>query len=69
MVIRAAGFVVFHGSGADRRYLLLRNARHGTWGFAKGHQDGAECDMGTAVRELWEETGIRRFRRIRCKFP
>lgn len=62
MGMRAAGFVIVHGSGTDRRYLLLRNARHGTWGFPKGHQDGAESDIGTAVRELVEETGIRRFR-------
>lgn len=62
MVTRAAGFVIVHGTGADRRYLLLRNAQHGTWGFPKGHQDGGESDIGTAVRELVEETGIRRFR-------
>lgn len=55
----AAGFVLFRDE-RPRRYLLLRNARHGTWGFPKGHRDPGEDDLGCARRELLEETGLDR---------
>jgi 8-oxo-dGTP pyrophosphatase MutT (NUDIX family) len=54
----AAGFVLFERGAAGRRYLLLRNSRHGSWGFPKGHQDGDEDLPACARRELAEETSI-----------
>lgn len=57
-VRHAAGFVLFTQEAGERRYLLLRNARHGTWGFPKGHRDPGEDDMTCARRELAEETGL-----------
>lgn len=54
----AAGFVIAHVSGEGRRYLLLRNARHGTWAPPKGHSEANETPMQTAHREALEETGI-----------
>lgn len=58
----AAGFVLFHGTGDRRRFLLLRNARHGTWSFPKGHLEEGEAPEAGARRELEEETGIRAIR-------
>jgi len=44
---------------AGPEFLLLRNALHGTWGFAKGHLDTADADPAAgALRELLEETGV-----------
>jgi 8-oxo-dGTP pyrophosphatase MutT (NUDIX family) len=54
----AAGFVLACESGAKRRYLLLKNARHGAWGFPKGHSENDESLIETALRETREETGI-----------
>jgi bis(5'-nucleosidyl)-tetraphosphatase len=54
----AAGYIVFHDAGDGRRYLLLRNRRHGTWGFPKGHLESGEDHAAAARRELLEETGI-----------
>jgi len=54
---RSAGFLIFHRSGSDVRFLLLNYGRH--WDFAKGHVDRGESDLEAAVRELHEETGIR----------
>jgi bis(5'-nucleosidyl)-tetraphosphatase len=59
---RAAGFVLFHEPRSPRgegpRFLLLRNARHKSWGFPKGHAEPGEDDLATARRETLEETGI-----------
>jgi 8-oxo-dGTP pyrophosphatase MutT (NUDIX family) len=54
----AAGYIVYCGHGAKRRFLLLRNRRHGTWGFPKGHLKPGESPREAARRELREETGI-----------
>ncbi|MCB9891639.1 MAG: NUDIX domain-containing protein [Planctomycetes bacterium] len=56
--IRAAGVVLATDTPRGRRYLLLENARHGTWGFAKGHLDDGETPLAGASREVAEETGL-----------
>ena len=50
-----AGGVVFN---ATREVLLLR-ARMGFWVFPKGHPEPGESLEEAAVREVWEETGVR----------
>ncbi len=62
---KAAGIIVYRlaghgGSGPEPLFLLLRNARHGTWGFPKGHCEAGESLEETAARETMEETGLRR---------
>jgi tRNA nucleotidyltransferase (CCA-adding enzyme) len=52
--IRAAGVLLRRGD----RWLLLRNAREGHWGFAKGHLDAGEGELAGALREVKEETGL-----------
>ncbi len=52
---RAAGVIIRRGD----RWLLLRNAREGHWGFAKGHLDEGEHELAGALREVREETGLR----------
>lgn len=39
-------------------YLLVKGKMSGKWGFPKGHQEFGESDEETALRELFEETGI-----------
>jgi len=39
-------------------YLLVKGKMSGKWGFPKGHQEIGESDEQTALRELFEETGI-----------
>lgn len=60
----AAGYILFHGHGDDRRFLLLKNARHGTWAFPKGHLEKDEDCRTGARRELLEETGISELRDV-----
>jgi bis(5'-nucleosidyl)-tetraphosphatase len=56
---RAAGFVLTRDDPTgEPRYLLLVNQRDGMPGFPKGHRDGGEHDLETALRETREETGL-----------
>lgn len=54
----AAGIILFRRASDGPEYLLLRNAKHRSWGFPKGHAEGAETVLETAHRETREETGI-----------
>lgn len=58
---RAAGIILYRRIGGATEFLLLRNALHGTWGFAKGRAESHEDPLETARREVKEETGIERF--------
>jgi 8-oxo-dGTP diphosphatase len=49
---------LWSGSASSPRFLLLRNARHGTWSFAKGHLEPGEDLFAGALREVKEETGV-----------
>ncbi len=60
---RSAGFVVFRKEGSERLYLLLLH-RDGRWDFPKGNIEKGETPLEAAVRELEEETGISRARKI-----
>ena len=55
--VLAAGVVLWTGSAAAPQFLLLRNARHGSWGLPKGHAEPGEDLRTTAQREVEEETG------------
>ncbi len=50
-----AGGVVFN----ERREVLLLRDRMGFWVFPKGHLEEGEGLLEAAVREVYEETGIR----------
>ena len=57
----AAGIVLFHPTGDERRYLLVRSAltRRPIWEFPKGGVEAGETDEIAAERELREEAGVR----------
>jgi 8-oxo-dGTP pyrophosphatase MutT (NUDIX family) len=57
---RAAGFVLTRTRQREDEYLVLINRRDGAPGLPKGHQDGDEDDLETALRETKEETGLDR---------
>lgn len=54
----AAGVVLWTGSADAPQFLLLRNAKHGSWGLPKGHAEPGEDLHTTALREVEEETAI-----------
>ncbi|XP_065202483.1 bis(5'-nucleosyl)-tetraphosphatase [asymmetrical] [Planococcus citri] len=60
MVVRAAGYVIFRKC-ADIEFLLLQ-ASYGDfhWSPPKGHVDPGENEPETALREVEEETGLKK---------
>ena len=58
----AASGIVSNGKG---EVLLEKRADNGWWGLPGGHVDVGESVEQAAIREIWEETGIRtRVRRL-----
>jgi 8-oxo-dGTP diphosphatase len=54
-VVRAAGGIVER----DGLVLLVHRPRYDDWTFPKGKADEDESDEDCALREVWEETGLR----------
>ena len=55
---RSCGAVIFREENEKIKYLLIRNRRSAHWGFPKGHVEPGETDEETAIREVYEETGL-----------
>ena len=56
---RSAGAVVYRTTEVGRRvFVLLLNA--GRWDFPKGNREEGETEVQTVVREVGEETGLKR---------
>lgn len=56
---RVAGFIIFRRTQEGIKYLLLYKG--GTyWNFPKGHFEAGETDLDTALRETYEETGLKK---------
>ena len=49
------------GPHGEHHYLLLKGRDTGVWSFSKGHSEVSDCEspLRTAVRETYEETGLR----------
>ncbi|SER75987.1 8-oxo-dGTP diphosphatase [Propionibacterium cyclohexanicum] len=56
--VRAAGAVVFRGTGSTRQVLLEHRPGYDDWTLPKGKPNHAEYLPVTAVREVEEETGV-----------
>ena len=59
---KSAGAVVFRETPGGRMYLLLLNA--GRWDFPKGGVEKGESELQTVLREVEEETGLKRIKII-----
>lgn len=57
LVRRSCGVIPFRQVGADREYLIVLQTNN-CWSFPKGHMDRGESETQTALRELYEETGL-----------
>lgn len=55
---KSCGAVIFREDHTRRFYLVLKSTQGHTT-LCKGHVEGAETEHETAVREIWEETGLR----------
>ena len=53
----SCGAVVFTRVGGEIKYVIIQQ-RGGHYGFPKGHMEGNETELETAVREVREEIGL-----------
>lgn len=56
---KSCGVVVFRTQGGKREYLCLLQNLSGTYSVPKGHIEAFETEKDCALRELFEETGIK----------
>lgn len=55
---KSCGAVVFRRKSGNVEFLLVKNKKGKNWGFPKGHIEKGETEKDTAVREVFEETGL-----------
>lgn len=55
---KSCGAIVFTRRNGQPLYVVVQESS-GACSFPKGHMEGAETEMQTAVREIYEETGLR----------
>ena len=55
---KSCGAVVFTRIDNNIKYLLIQNLE-GVYGFPKGHVEDGESETQTAIREVFEEVGIK----------
>ena len=55
---KSCGTVVFTRTDAGIRYVIIQSLE-GYYGFPKGHCEMGETEEETALREVYEETGLR----------
>ena len=53
----SCGAVVFTKDDNDIKYVIIES-KQGVFGFPKGHTENYETEKETALREVWEETGL-----------
>lgn len=56
---KSCGGIIYRVRGNMIEYLTLYQHRSGTWSVPKGHIAAGETEHETALREIYEETGLR----------
>ena len=54
---KSCGVIPFRWKGNEKEYLILLQT-NSCWSFPKGHMEAGETEEETALRELYEETGL-----------
>lgn len=55
---RSCGAVVYTVINDTVKYVLIQSIK-GDWGFPKGHMEKGETEEQTALREIYEEVGLK----------
>jgi bis(5'-nucleosidyl)-tetraphosphatase len=56
---KSCGAVVYNTLGDSLEFLIIKHKNGEHWGFPKGHVEQGESEEETAIREVYEETGIK----------
>jgi len=54
---KSCGAIIVRQSESGPEFLVIQH-RGGHWGFPKGHVEEGETEHQTAIREVYEETGL-----------
>jgi tRNA nucleotidyltransferase (CCA-adding enzyme) len=54
---KSCGAIVYTNENGCMKYVIIRS-KEGIYGFPKGHMEGSETEVETALREVLEETGL-----------
>ncbi|MBE6943226.1 MAG: NUDIX domain-containing protein [Ruminococcaceae bacterium] len=54
---KSCGVIPYRWNGSKKEYLILLQTNN-CWSFPKGHMEAGETETQTALRELFEETGL-----------
>jgi 8-oxo-dGTP pyrophosphatase MutT (NUDIX family) len=57
--VKASGGVVWRRSGDDVEVVVVHRPRYDDWSLPKGKLDSGESWEEAALREVWEEVGLR----------
>ena len=63
---RSVGVIIFSKYPRSFKYLLLKH-HNGHWAFAKGHPEKGESKLETALREAYEEAGLKKINLVSKK--
>ncbi|HEY8804427.1 MAG TPA: NUDIX domain-containing protein [Clostridium sp.] len=55
---KSCGAVIYRRIGENLEFLSISDRNDGHWGFPKGHVEKNESEEETAIREIYEETGL-----------
>lgn len=55
---KSCGALVYHKNEDHIQFLLIKSRYGEHWSFPKGHVEGQETEVETALREVKEETGL-----------
>lgn len=56
---KSCGAIIFHKFDDENKTLLINHVHGNHWAFPKGHVEEGETETQTAVREIFEETGLK----------
>lgn len=55
---KSCGVILYRNCLKEIEFLLVKSKENGHWGFPKGHMEKYETEEQTAIREVFEETGL-----------
>ncbi len=55
---KSCGAIVYRKFHGNTEILLIKHINSGHWSFPKGHVEGDETEIETALREIKEETAL-----------
>lgn len=56
---KSCGAVIYRKENENLEFLIISHNSDGHWGFPKGHVEKGENEEETALREIYEEAGLK----------